>query len=113
MVSYEKIRKALRSVGNTVTLTDLAIVAETGKVRGWTEENSILIAGVHHDALVFHLAAGDLKEVLSMLEGAYEWGREHGATRAVFIGRRGWVKSLVEELGWAVTGSLLLYERDI
>ncbi len=112
MVSQEKIRRALASVGNTVTLSDLALLAETGMVRVWSVGDSFLVAGVHHDALVFHLAVGDLKDVLSMLEGAYEWGREHGATRAVFIGRRGWVKSLID-LGWAVTGSLLLYERDI
>ncbi len=112
MIDQDKIRKALRSVGDTVTLTDLALAAEGGNIRTWFEGDSVLVAGVHHDALVFHLAVGDLQEVLSMLEGAYAWGREHGATRAVFIGRHGWVKSLLD-LGWAVTGSLLLYERDI
>ena len=112
MVDQNKIRKALQSVGNTVTMADLALAAEGGNIRAWFEGDSVLVAGVHHDALVFHLAVGDLQEVLSMREEAFEWGREHGATRAVFIGRRGWTKPLLD-LGWAVTGSLLMYERDI
>jgi len=112
VVDQDKVARALRSVGDTVTIMDLVKVAEGGGLRAWTEGDSLLLAGVHNEALVFHLAVGGLDSVLGMLEEAYDWGREHGATRAVFIGRRGWTKPL-QKIGWAVTGRLLLYERQL
>jgi hypothetical protein len=112
MVNKDKIRKALRSGGDIITPSDLLLAAEAGQIRAWTAGDSILVGGIHNDALVFHLGAGTYKEIFGLLEEAYAWGREQGAERAVFLGRKGWSK-FKDDLGWTVTGTLLVYEREI
>jgi hypothetical protein len=112
MLDPQKIEKALRVVGDTVTLADLLAAAQVGDVRAFHRNDSIVVCGIHNHALVYHLAAGERADVLAMLDEAVEWGRENGATRGVIIGRPGW-KRFLTKLGWAVTGRLLMYERNL
>lgn len=111
MIDPRKIQKALDQTGSIMTSGELVAAAAEGHVRVFYEDSSLVVASVNRDkALVFHLAAGDLDDVLIAVEAAKEWGLEQGATRAVFIGRRGWRKVLK---GWVVTNRLYLYERSL
>jgi hypothetical protein len=111
MVDAKKIEKALAQTGTIMTSEDLILAATEGLVRIFREKQSLVIVSVNHDkALVFHLAAGDLGDVLLAVEVAKAWGRDQEATRAVFIGRRGWRKVL---RGWTVRNRLYLYEQSL
>lgn len=107
-----KIKKALALGGDSVSIEDLVVAAEAGRVRVWHGDQSILVGGMHNGKLVFHVAAGNLDEVLDLLPRAYEWGREQGADTAVFSGRRGWLKPLSAD-GWVARKKLLLFERSL
>lgn len=111
-VLIQKIKKALALGGDSVSIEDLVVAAEAGRVRVWHGDETILIGGVHNGRLVFHVAAGRLEEVMKLLPTAYEWGREQGADRAVFSGRRGWLKPLSTD-GWVARKKLLLFERSL
>ncbi len=111
MVDPQKIQKALQQTGTIMTSEDLVVAAAEGHVRVFYEKESLVVCSVNsQNALIFHVAAGDMADVLLALEVAKAWGRDHGATRAVFIGRRGWSKVL---RGWSVTNKLYLYERSL
>lgn len=111
MVDQQKIEKALQTTGTIMTSEDLVIAASEGHVRVFYEKQSLVVCSINsQNALVFHVAAGDLADVLLAVEVAKAWGRDHGATRGVFIGRRGWSKVL---RGWSVTNKLYLYEQSL
>lgn len=39
-------------------------------------------------------AAGDMAEIISLIEQAEAWGARHGATLGTIASRRGWVKTM-------------------
>lgn len=107
-----QIQKALDSTGGVVRYDELLSAALAGHVHLWSRKNSVILGAIQHNTLVFHLAAGRLKDVLILLEEAYSWARDQGVERAVFVGRRGWSKAL-QYHGWEVRNRLLLYERSL
>ena len=113
-VDRKKFLKALELTGGTITPTDMVEAALQGHVRAWFRNDSVIVGSARHRALVIHVASGDLDDVLDLLkEEVYDWGREQGCERTVFVGRRGWAKVL-EHDGWRIVGKpQLMYERSL
>lgn len=114
-----KVRKALQTTGGLYALTDLAhlrAAARAGHLKVWGRDDSILIGVVDEyprkRVLRFFLAAGTLDVVLRLAEEAYVWGREHGCTDAMFIGRRGWARALADE-GWEEMPKVRLFTKRL
>lgn len=100
---YEGLVKALRIGGDTHGVEDVLAQIEKGEAKLWIAPDALIITEVH-DAprcreLRFWIATGDLPAVLELQEEVLAWGKEQGCTRAVFTGRRGWVKAL-RGSGW-------------
>lgn len=98
--------KALKLGGDTHDLDDLLLAVLRGDAKLWEGEDSVVVAQIlefpKRRILEIQIAAGELDEILTMTDSIYEWGRRHGCTHAVFIGRKGWTKPLAAQ-GWEPT----------
>lgn len=102
------VARALAFAGDTHTITDIQAGVESGGFQEWSAGDSVLITEIRDtpNARFLHLflAEGHLTELRSLAEVALQWGREQGCTRASFIGRFGWLRSFVREMGFEDRG---------
>lgn len=112
MTLREKVEKALASTGGVYSADEIVASVQLGLMVAWTYGESILVGHIHNGTFVLHLAAGDLETIKALGESAYEWARQNGAERAVFIGRPGWERALADH-EWEAKGSLTLYEKSL
>lgn len=105
---HGRLSEALTHAGDTHSLEDVALGVAEGRFQEWSAGDSVLITELRDtpQARFLHvfLAAGHLTELRPLAELALQWGREQGATRASFIGRFGWLRSFVRELGFEDRG---------
>ena len=115
MIDFQRLREALAHAGDTYTLEDINDGVASGRFQEWSAGRSVIITELRETPRVrsihFFLAAGDLRELKPLAELALQWGREQGAQRASFIGRFGWLKSFVRDLGFTERGVLM--EADL
>lgn len=112
----EDIEKALALAGGGYTLRDVAMEIVQGGAQLWVRDHGLIITQVCEEPagryLLFWIAAGDMSDVLGLLDDIYAWARSEGMTRAIFRGRRGWQRVL-EDDGWRANRNLVTYERDL
>lgn len=115
-VPLAKIERALGEFGGgTHNLQDMLSCIEKGEAQLWCAPGAVIVTQIeenpHSRDLRFWVAAGTLQAVLDLAPQIYRWAREeHGCTRAVTAGRKGWSRALAQ-LGWRPT--LVLYERPL
>lgn len=106
-----KLAVALAHAGDTHTLADIEEGLASGRFQEWSAGRSVIITELRDTPqarfIHFFLAAGDLRELRPLAELALQWGREQGATRASFIGRFGWLRSFVRDLGFEERGTYM------
>lgn len=111
IIDFQRLREALAHAGDTYTLADIEEGVASGRFQEWSAGRSAIITELRETPNVrfihFFLAAGDLRELRPLAELALQWGREQGCTRASFIGRFGWLRSFVRDLGFTEQGTYM------
>ena len=98
------IEAALAYAGGTHTFEDVVRAVEAGDAQFWPAPNSCVVTQIDdapsRKVLHFFLAAGDGGELKAMEPGLLAWGRDNGCTLARLVGRKGWERSFLPDLGW-------------
>jgi hypothetical protein len=109
-----KLQKALDLAGNTHDIDDVLDAVVADKAQVWSEKDrSLVVTEIidtpHVSTLRFWLAAGELDDVLILIDRALAWAKENGCHKAVFHGRKGWKRVLTD---WKES-DLITMELDI
>ena len=99
----EMIDSALAYSGGTHTFEDVQELVATGKAQLWPGNASVGVTEIvvfpRKKTLNCWLAAGDLDELLVMMDFAKEWGAAQGCDAMTMSGRMGWQRVLNKH-GW-------------
>lgn len=94
----ELIESALAYSGGTHTFDDVAQMVIEGKAQIWPAQRGVAITEIieYPRKRVLHvfLAAGELDQLLDMIQSAEDWGRTQGCTSLTMSGRFGWQRVL-------------------
>lgn len=86
------------------------MIAE-GRAHLWEGPNSVVVTQIETfpqtKVLFVFLAAGVHDELVAMHGVIERWAVEQGCTKARFIGRKGWSRSLVSA-GWHITDDIVM-----
>ena len=86
------------------------MIAE-GRAQEWNGPHSIVVTTIEQmpqqKVLWVFLAAGVQDELIAMHEVLERWAVEQGCTKARFIGRKGWSRTLVSA-GWHITDDIVM-----
>ena len=97
------IESALAYSGGTHTFEDVAELVATGRAQLWPGEKSVGVTEIvlYPKKKVLHIfiAAGDMDELLVMMEYAKRWGAGQGCQSVTMSGRTGWQRVLNKH-GW-------------
>lgn len=92
------IERALAYSGGTHTFEDVAELIVSGKAQLWPAQRGVAVTEIveYPRKRVLHvfLAAGDMDQLLDMIDAAADWGRSQGATAMTMSGRMGWLRVL-------------------
>lgn len=110
------IESALVYAGGTFTYEDVVREVESGEAQFWPGPNSCIVTQIDEQPsrkiLHFFIVAGNKAELMAMEPLVCEWGRENGCTMARGMGRKGWKKSWLMDLGWVDT-ELVVVEKSL
>jgi hypothetical protein len=99
----EMIESAMSYGGGTHTFEDVRELVAIGKAQLWPGKTSVGVTEIiqfpRKKTLNCWLAAGDLDELLVMMQCAKEWGAAQGCDTMTMSGRMGWQRVLNKH-GW-------------
>lgn len=94
----ELIESALAYSGGTHTFEDVQEMVATGRAQLWPAPRGVAITEIveypRKRVLHIFLAAGEMDQLLDMIESAERWGRTQGCTSLTMSGRMGWQRVL-------------------
>lgn len=98
----EWISDALPYADGVYTMDDVKDRIFSGDATFWPGERSALITTIYDYPqarwLMLWLAGGDLGELRAILRPVAEaWGRRHGCSRSIILGRAGWARALRDD----------------
>jgi hypothetical protein len=98
----ERVNKALAHMG-THELSDVIALAHDRKAQIWEGDDALVVTELNDYPLCrvlrYWVIAGSLEGAFAIQPRIEAWGREHGATVADAIGRRGWERT-PRQPGW-------------
>lgn len=107
------IAEALKYGGDSHNLDDVKKLILTGEAQFWSSERSAVVTEIQTwpraRFLLFWLAGGDLDELSNELRPKIEaFAKQHGCSRTVIFGRRGWSRALpgYEAVAWSIAKDL-------
>lgn len=109
-VTWTRIQEALDYDVEASDLESLKKDVESGSCQLWESENSSLVTqGIHLNSggigVKVLAAAGNLKEIVGLLETVEQEARASGCELLTTIGRRGWNQT-AKEIGWDHVASI-------
>ena len=94
----EMIESALAYGGGTHTFEDVVDLVLSGRAQLWPAPRGVAITEIiaYPRKRVLHcfLAAGEMDQILDMIDSAVEWGRTQSCTSLTLSGRSGWQRVL-------------------
>ena len=94
----ELIESALAYSGGTHEFADVVELVATGKAQLWPAPRGVAITEiiVYPRKRVLHcfLAAGELDQIIDMIDSAVAWGKAQGCASLTLSGRMGWQRVL-------------------
>lgn len=109
------IESALVYNGNTHRFEDVVAEVAAGTAQFWPAPNSCIVTQIDtqpaRKILVFWLAAGNSVELKAMEPLIVAWGQEEGCTLARMVGRKGWKRSFLTDVGWQDTEYVILQKE--
>ena len=104
------IADALAYSGGTHEVEDVLEGIRSGRMQLWPAKRGCAVTEIiefpRKRVLHVFLAAGEMDQILDMLESAKEWGRQQGCTGFTIAGRKGWKRVLAKH-GFVETMTLL------
>jgi hypothetical protein len=92
------------AVAGTHTWDDVERGVAEGRFQKWGDDGCGIVTELLQTplrrTLLFWLAGGNLAGLKAMVPAILQWGREQGCTHASFVGRFGWQRSFVRDLGF-------------
>lgn len=108
-----QIEAALKYSGHSHTFDDVVAMVEAGTAQVWFGPSSVIVTEIvlepQFKVLQYFLAGGNLAELEAMQPIIEQWAREHGCTRAVIVGRKGWERTFLARQGW--TNGLVVLDK--
>jgi hypothetical protein len=100
-----RLQQALESGGPTHRLDDVVALIKDGRAKLWERGDGVVVTEINHfplcRAVNYWLAAGTLRDCLSLQAEIDPWAIENGCTVATLSGRRGWGRAAGAD-GWRV-----------
>ena len=104
LFDVEKIRgwiaDALQYSGGTHTVDDVIERIMSGHLQLWPAERGCAVTEivVYPRKKVLHvfLAAGEMDQIIAMIDSAIDWGKTQGCTGMTIAGRHGWSRVLAK-----------------
>lgn len=94
----ELIESALAYSGGTHEFDDVVEMVVSGKAQFWPAPRGVaiteIVAYARKRVLHCFLAAGDMDQIIDMIDSAVEWGRTQNCTALTLAGRFGWQRVL-------------------
>ena len=101
---------ALEYSGGTHIFEDVVDGIKSGRMQLWPTEKGCAVTEIvvypRKKVLHIFLAAGDLDQLLDMIDAAAAWGIQQGCQAMTMSGRRGWLRVLGKQ-GWANTMTVM------
>lgn len=113
LVAESLLIEALERGANLYSPDDVYQKLKTGECHLWMSpsHNSAAVTTWTDSAvgpiINIWLGGGSLEELSDLAVGIEQWGRDHGATRSMIVGRRGWGRALP---GYTESATLFLKE---
>lgn len=100
------IERALKYSGGTHSFDDVKAGILSGYMQIWPAERGVAVTEIisypRRKVLNVFLAAGEMDQLLDMIDAATDWGRSQGCNAMTMTGRKGWLKILGAQ-GWRQT----------
>lgn len=97
------IEDALEYSGGTHLFDDVAMGVMNGAMQLWPAPRGCAVTEIviypRKKVLHVFLAAGEMDQLIEMIESAATWGRQQGCSGMTLAGRHGW-KRVLEKHGW-------------
>lgn len=110
-----QVLEALEIDGNTYTIDDLMEAVSLGHMQAWPSRDSLLITELvcypRKKMLRVVIAAGEIREILSMIPIVESWAKREGCSGVLFTGRPGW-KRILAGHGYRSLGIVMTREFD-
>lgn len=94
------IADALEYSGGTHTVDDVVEGIVSGRMQLWPAERGCAVTEVisypRKKVLHVFLAAGEMDQIVDMLDSAKAWGRDQGCDAFTIAGRKGWKRVLAK-----------------
>lgn len=94
----ELIESALAYSGGTHTFDDVVDLVATGRAQLWPAPRGVAITEIvlypRKRVLNCFLAAGEMDQILDMVDSAIAWGKTQGCVSLTLSGRSGWQRVL-------------------
>lgn len=109
------IESALAYADSTYTFEDVVAEVEGDRAQFWPGPNSCIVTQIDENPqrkiLHFFLAAGNSVELKAMEPGVIQWGIGEGCTLARLVGRRGWERSFLTDIGWTRSDHIIMHKE--
>jgi hypothetical protein len=83
-----------------------------GTAQFWPAPNSCIVTKLidlpQHSEILVWLAAGDTAEMRAAIPHIEAWAKSEGCVKATLVGRKGWAKSFLRDIGWVVTDDIIM-----
>jgi hypothetical protein len=100
-----QIKRALKYSGGTHTSEDIFIGIANGVLDFWARNGSVIITEIidHPQMRVLNvfLAAGKMEDLESVSSEVEEYARQAECSRITLLGRQGWTRSFLKDMGFA------------
>lgn len=109
------IESALVYSGGTHTFEDVVAEVVAGNAQFWPAPTSCIVTRIIYwprkTELEIWLAAGNQAELAAMTPLLERWAIGEGCTAFRLIGRKGWERSYLAELGWHNAGDIIMEKQ--
>jgi hypothetical protein len=100
------IQSALDRSGNTHSVADIARGVDEGTYQFWSGKDAVFITEIieypRKKICNAFLAGGDIQELEEMTPVLEAWAKRVGCSRATLVGRKGWTRSFLRDMGYRV-----------
>lgn len=106
------IEAALSYASATHSYEDVASMVAAGQAQFWPGPASCIVTELidypRKRVVHFFLASGTLPALRPLVPIILDWAKSKDCVAATFVGRRGWLRTFVTEMGWKESGHVLM-----